>query len=90
MAGIEGLIGLSFPAVTAVRRETGWEVIPLAELPSLSLGAEFGIAADGAFRTQITLQPVIIDTTLLTRPVGRLTDNLLVLPSVSSYVLYGL
>jgi len=89
VAGIRGELGLSFPVVTVVRREESWETIPLAELPSLSLAVEFDIAVNGSFQTRITLQPVILDTTQLKRPIGRLTDNLLILPSISGYALYG-
>jgi len=32
---------------------------------------------------------VIVDTTQLERPIGRLTDNLLILPSLSGFALYA-
>jgi len=88
IAQIVGELALSFPILTVVRRANEWDVIPLAELPSLSLAALFDVAVNGALQAQITLQPVIIDTTQLERPIGRLTDNLLVLPSISGFALY--
>jgi hypothetical protein len=85
----DGEVSLSFPMMTLARRPDKWDLIPLAELPSLSLAAVFDIAASGAVRAQVTLQPVIVDTTQLERPIGRLSDNLLVLPSLSGFALYA-
>ena len=82
-------LSVSFPVVTFVRRLDGWDLIPLAELPSLSLAATFDVAVNGAFQAQLTLQPVIADTTLLSRPIGRVTDDLLILPSLSGFALYA-
>jgi len=86
---VRGDLSVSFPVMTFVRRSDGWALIPLAELPSLSLGATFDVAVNGAFQAQLTLQPVITDTTLLDRPIGCVTDDLLVLPSLSGYALYA-
>ena len=79
-----GEFGLSFPLLTAAYRLDEWRIIPLAELPSLSAAGEVDLADDAAFQAQLTLQPVIVDTTLLQRPIGRVGDNLLVLPSISA------
>jgi len=86
---VSGDLSVSFPVVTFVRRLDGWDLIPLAELPSLSLAATFDVAVNGAFQAQLTLQPVIADTTLLSRPIGRVTDDLLILPSLSGFALYA-
>jgi hypothetical protein len=88
-SSVGGEVSLSFPMVTLARRPDRWDLIPLAELPSLSFAAVFDVAVDGALRAQVTLQPVIVDTTQLERPIGRLTDNLLVLPSLSGFALYA-
>ena len=87
-ATVEGELSLAFPVVTLVQVD-GWKLLPLAELPSVSVAAMFDIAENGALQAQMTLQPVITDTTQLERPIGRLTDDLLVLPSFSGYALYA-
>ena len=78
-----GEFSLSFPLITAAYGLDEWRFIPLAELPSLSAAGEVDLADDTAFQAQLTLQPVIVHTTLLQRPIGRVSDNLLVLPSLS-------
>lgn len=78
-----GEFSLSFPLLTAAYRLDEWRFIPLAELPSLSAAGEVDLADDAAFQAQLTLQPVIVDTTLLQRPIGRVSDYLLILPSIS-------
>jgi hypothetical protein len=78
-----GEFSLAFPLITAAYRLDEWRIIPLAELPSLSASGEVDLAEDAAFQAQLTLQPVIVDTTLLQRPIGRVGDTLLVLPSIS-------
>ena len=83
---LRGEIGFSVPLLAAAHRMEGWEVIALAELPSLSLAGEFNFEDDAVVRSQLTLQPVITDTTLLKRPIGRISERLLVLPSISGYV----
>ena len=88
-SAVEGQVALSFPVATFARRSDQWDLIPLAELPSISFAAVLDVAPDGALRGQITFQPVIVDTTQLERPIGRLTDNLLILPSLSGFALYA-
>jgi len=86
---VRGELSLSLPVVSAVQRVDGWDLVPLADLPSLSMAAAFDIAENGALQAQITLQPVIIDTTAFERPIGRVTDDLLIIPSFSRFALYG-
>ena len=81
-----GQIGFSFPLIAVAHRLEGWNVIALAELPSLSLGVDVDLVEDTVFRSALTFQPVVTDTTLLERPVGRISDNLLILPTVSGYL----
>ncbi|MGB2983801.1 MAG: hypothetical protein WBC63_08095 [Candidatus Bipolaricaulia bacterium] len=83
-----GELAVSFPLLTIAERMEGWAFIPLAELPSLAVAGEFNFADDAVFQGQFTLQPVITDTTQLERPIGRLSDNLLVLPLVSGFMRY--
>jgi len=81
-----GIVGVTFPLVAVAYRADGWDVIALAELPSLSLGADVELETDTFLRSQLTFQPVVIDTTLLERPVGRIGEHLLVIPTVSNYL----
>jgi len=85
---LRGELSLTFPLLTAAHVSDKWEIIPLAELPSLSGAAEFDFAEDAVLQGQLTFQPVITDTTELQRPIGRLSDNLLVLPLASVVVRY--
>jgi hypothetical protein len=81
-----GDVGVSFPLVAVAYRIDRWDVIALAELPSLSASVDAKLEADTFFRSQLTLQPVVIDTTVLERPIGRIGENLLVLPTISNYL----
>jgi len=83
---LRGAVGFSVPLLAVAHKFEGWEVITLAELPSLSLAGEFNLEDDAVVRSQLTLQPVITDTTLLKRPIGRVSESLLILPSISGYV----
>jgi hypothetical protein len=53
---------------------------------STSLALE--LFRDVEFETHLTLQPVLVDATAFTDPIGRLTDNILVLPTISAYQRY--
>jgi len=83
---VRGQIGFSFPLIAVAHRLEGWDVIALADLPSLSLGADMDLVDDTVFRSALTFQPVVTDTTQLERPIGRISENLLILPTVSSYL----
>ena len=79
--------GISFPLLTLSRSiDDGWEILPLVELPSLSLCIESDIIEQLAFRGRLTLQPVIVDTTRLRQPLGRINDTLLVVPTFSTFL----
>jgi hypothetical protein len=81
-----GSVGFSFSFAAVAHRLEGWEMIALAELPSLALRGDVDLEEDNVFRGQLTLQPVVTDTTSLERPIGRVNDNLLVLPTVSGFL----
>jgi hypothetical protein len=83
-----GETGLSFPLITFARRIDGWDVLPLAELPGVHLAAEWQISPSAGFQGRATLQPVIVDTTVFEDPIGRISDNLLVLPTYSVLLRY--
>lgn len=83
---LRGSIGFAFPLVAAAYRLDAWDVIALADLPSLTLAGDVDLESDTFFRGKLTLQPVVTDTTLLERPMGRISDRLLVLPTVSGYL----
>jgi len=95
-AGVHGDIAPSLAAestaaltfLTVAKTDDQWSIIPLAELPSLSLSGDVRVAERGSVMVELTLQPVITDTTLLSDPFGRITDDLLVLPMLSAYTRY--
>jgi len=78
---------LSFPLLTLSRSaDDGWEMLPLVELPSISLSVESDVIEQLAFQGRLTLQPVIVDTTQLEQPLGRINDTLLVVPTFSAFL----
>ncbi len=83
---LHGAAGMSFPLVTLAPGTDGWEMLPLVELPSLFLSVEGAVADQLALQGRITLQPVIVDTTQFEHPLGRITEDLLILPTFSTYV----
>ena len=85
---IGGEAGLSFPLVTFARQLSGWEILPLAELPALHLAGDWHGFIGSAIEARMTFQPVIIDTTLFDNPIGRISDDLLVLPTYSLFIRY--
>jgi hypothetical protein len=86
--GLSAEAAASLPVLTVARTAERWSIIPLAELPSLSLAGDVRLAERGSLKLQLTLQPVIMDTTLLVEPYGRVTDDLLVLPMFSMFTRY--
>ena len=85
---LRGEAGTSLPLITLAHQPTGWDILPLAELPSIHVAGEWTIAEHGAVEARATFQPVIVDTSLFDRPIGRLTDELLVLPTYSAFLRY--
>ncbi len=85
---LSGEIGLSFPAVTIANPGDGWRIMPFSGLPALSASLTVAPISSAEFETHVTLQPILVDTTAFTDPIGRLTDSLLVLPTVSGYLRY--
>ena len=83
-----GSADLSFPILTLADRGDHWEIVPLASLPSLSVGGATQFADDAALEGRLTVQPILIDTTTLTRPIGRISDQLLILPTASTGLRY--
>jgi hypothetical protein len=79
---------LSFPLVTLANQSEGWNLLPLSELPTLSLAADVKLATHASIQPRVTLQPVIVDTTGLDSPIGRISDDLLILPMVSVFLRY--
>lgn len=85
---LSGELGLSFPAVTIANPGDGWKVVPFSSLPALSTSLTVAPISSAEFEAHLTLQPVLVDTATFTDPIGRLTDNLLLLPTVSGYLRY--
>lgn len=88
MAPIGGEVGTSLPLLTLARLEDGWTLLPMTELPSLHVAAEWAINAGAAWQGRLTLQPVITDVDQFADPIGRITDNLLILPTYSTFLRY--
>jgi len=87
-ADVVGEAGLSFPLITFARQAEQWEILPLAELPAVRLSGEWRGFASSGIQGRVTLQPVIVDTTQFVDPVGRISDDLLILPTYSAYLRY--
>jgi hypothetical protein len=85
---LSGEAAAALPFLTVAKAEGRWSIIPLAELPSLALAGDVRLAAHGSLMAQLTLQPVITDTTILNEPFGRVTDDLLILPMLSAFTRY--
>jgi hypothetical protein len=85
---LSGELGLSFPAVTIANPGDGWKVVPFSSLPALSASLTVAPISSAEFEAHLTLQPVLVDAAAFTDPIGRLTNNLLLLPTVSSYLHY--
>jgi len=83
-----GSAHLSFPILTLADRGDHWDIVPLASLPSLSIGGSMKFADEAALEGRLTVQPILIDTTTLTRPIGRISDQLLILPTASAGLRY--
>jgi hypothetical protein len=85
---VRGEAAISFPILTLAEMGSGWQLIPLAQLPSLAISAEADIGTYATLASRLTLQPVITNTTLLTEPIGRISDNCLILPMGSAFIRY--
>ena len=88
-ADLRGEIGASFPLLTLAHYETGWDILPLAELPSLHVAGDWSIVERGGIEMRATFQPVIVDTTQFVRPIGRIGEHLLILPTYSAFLRYS-
>ena len=88
VTALRGELAMSFPAVTVANPGDGWTVVPFAALPALSISLGLAPVTGAEFDAHLTLQPVLVDTAAFHDPIGRLTDNLLVLPTVSAYLRY--
>ena len=83
--GLSGEVSASLPFLTVAKTVERWSIVPLAELPSVGLAGDIYLAPHGSLKLELTLQPVITDTTLLVEPFGRVTDDLLILPMLSAF-----
>ena len=83
-----GNANVSFPILTLADRGDAWEIIPLASLPSLSIGGAMQFVDEAELEGRLTIQPILIDTTELLRPIGRISDQLLILPTASAGLRY--
>ncbi|MBU1048910.1 hypothetical protein KKG90_02685 [Candidatus Bipolaricaulota bacterium] len=79
---------VSFPLLTLAHQLDGWDLLPVAELPTLYLAADIRLVDKASLQPRITLQPVITDTTVLNKPFGRISDDLLILSMGSVFLRY--
>jgi len=79
---------ISFPLLTLANHVNGWKLLPLIELPTVYLAADVQLANEASIEPRVTFQPVIIDTTVLENPIGRISDDLLILPMGSIFLRY--
>jgi len=77
---------ISFPLLTMANQLDGWKLLPLSELPTLYLAADVHLAGNASLQPRVTFQPVITDTTVLEHPIGRISDDLLILPMGSIFL----
>lgn len=80
-----GETGVSVPLLTVANLHDEWNLLPLSELPTLTIAADARIIEQGSIQARLTLQPVLTDTTLLQDPIGRISDKLLILPMGSVF-----
>ncbi len=86
--GLSTEASASLPFLTVAKRTDRWAIFPLAELPSVAIAADIRLNQRGFLELQATFQPVITDTTTLVDPIGRVTDDLLILPMFSAFTKY--
>ena len=78
----------SFPLLTLANQLDGWKLLPLSELPTVHLAADVKLADHASIQPRLTFQPVITDTTVLDHPLGRGSDDLLIIPMGSVFLRY--
>lgn len=67
----------------------GWSASLVAGLiPAFSVYGEIEAADHARAGARLTLQPLMLDTTQFARPVGRITDHLLLVPTFSGNLQY--
>lgn len=79
---------ISFPLLTLANQLDGWKLLPLFELPTLHFAADIQLSNQASLQPRVTFQPVITDTTMLENPIGRISDDLLILPMGSIFLQY--
>ena len=83
---VRGFAEISSSLVTVGKRSDGWDILPPTELPTISFGLGTNVAEDIGIRGLVTLQPVIVDTTQLIDPIGRISNRLLIIPTFSTVI----
>lgn len=78
----------SFPLLTLANQADGWKLLPLSELPTVHLAADVKLLDAVSLQPRLTFQPVITDTTVLEQPLGRISDDLLIIPMGSIFLRY--
>jgi hypothetical protein len=88
-ASTQGQAELRLDLASVSQGDQGWEIRALPSgLPSLRLEGIFSLSAQGGFAAAVLFQPVFVDVTSLTHPVGVVNDHLILLPSFSADLLY--
>lgn len=81
-----GEAAISFSLLTLVNHLDRWRLLPLSELPTIYLAADIQLVDQVSLQPRGTFQPVITDTTVLENPIGRISDDLLILPMGSIFM----
>jgi len=83
-----GESGLSFPLLTLAHQADTWSLLPLSELPTIYLAGDIRLISEASVQGRLTFQPVLVDTTTLQNPLGRISDELLVITMGSVFLRY--
>jgi len=83
-----GETGLSIPLLTLANQAGAWSLLPLLELPTFYLAGDVRVVPEASIQMRVTFQPVITDTTALLNPIGRISDELLVIWMGSAFLRY--
>lgn len=86
MTNVSADAGISFQLLTLAPFDGRWTLLPLAELPALSLSLNLQASDLVIIQPRITVQPLLIDTRLLESPWGRVSDHLLLVTTGSLFV----
>lgn len=83
-----GELGVSFPLLTLANQAGAWSLLPLSELPTFYVAGDVRVVQEASVQARLTFQPVLVDTTSFEHPLGRISDELLVISMGSVFLRY--